>query len=213
MKKYVTLNSDNSVYSISDVGLSSEDIEVEVPDDFDDMQIFKYRYEDGKLVEDDELISKYEESVAISKNNYLQQSQMLNLIEMFVAPKMADATFDYSSATKVSSFAEEWSGDGVKYIAGQIRKYKGKLYIVNEGQSHTSQPAWDPASASSLWSEIKIAPDGNREWVQPAGAHDCYAENELCWYPQYEGGTLYISKQNGNIWPPNDTPTSTWKIY
>lgn len=209
--KYVQLNPDGeTIYSIADVGLSAEELEVTVEDDFDDMMIGRYKYSNGTLVYDEGLASQAEAAKTEAQKARLQQAQMMNLLNLVAQPQLSTLEFTATSAAKVSSFAEPWSGDGVRYEPGQIRAYKGNLYIVNEGQGHTSQPGWDPVSAASLWSLIKIAPDGNREWVAPAGAHNDYAKNELCWYPDYDTGKLYRSKQNGNVWPPNETPTSTW---
>lgn len=209
--KYVQLNPDGeTIYSIADVGLSAEELEVTVDDDFNDMEIDRYKYVEGKLVYDEALATQADEAKAAAQSETLRQAQLMNFVNLFAQQQLASLTFTATSAAKVSSFAEPWSGDGVRYEPGQIRTYKGNLYIVNEGQGHTSQPGWDPVSAPSLWSLIKIAPDGNREWVAPAGAHNDYAKNELCWYPDYETGKLYRSKQNGNVWPPNETPTSTW---
>lgn len=209
--KYVQLNPDGeTIYSIADVGLSAEELEVTVDDDFDDMMIGCYKYSNGTLVYDESLASQAEAAKTEAQKASLQQAQMMNLLNLFVQPQLSTLEFTATSAAKVSSFAEPWSGDSVRYEPGQIRTYQGNLYIVNDGQGHVSQPGWDPVSAVSLWSLIKIAPDGNREWVPPTGAHNDYAENELCWYPDYETGKLYRSKQNGNVWPPNETPTSTW---
>ena len=209
--KYVQLNPDGeTIYSIADVGLSAEELEVTVEDDFDDMNIGKYKYVDGALVYDEGLASQAEAVKAEAQRATLRQAQLMNFVNLVAPQQLASLTLTATSAAKVSSFAEPWSGESVRYEPGQIRTYQGNLYIVNEGQGHTSQPGWDPVSAPSLWSLIKIAPDGNREWVQPTGAHNDYAENELCWDPDYESGKLYRSKQNGNVWPPNETPTSTW---
>lgn len=209
--KYVQLNPDGeTIYSIADIGLSAEELEVTVDDDFDDMEIDRYKYVDGALVYDEALASQAEAAKADVQKSRLQNMQVMNLLSLVVQPQLSTMEFTATTAAKVSSFAEPWSGDGVRYDPGQIRTYQGNLYIVNEGQGHTSQPGWDPVSAPSLWSLIKIAPDGNREWVDPTGAHNDYAEGEYCWYPDYETGALYQSKQNGNVWPPNDTSTSTW---
>lgn len=209
--KYVQLNPDGeTIYSIADVGLSAEELEVTVDDDFDDMNIDKYKYAEGKLVYDEGLASQAEAAKTEAQKAMLKQAQLMNFVNLVASQQLSTLEFTATSAAKVSSFAEAWSGASVRYEPGQIRTYRGNLYIVNEGQGHTSQPGWDPVSAPSLWSLIKIAPDGNREWVQPTGAHNDYAENELCWYPDYETGKLYRSKQNGNVWPPNETPTSTW---
>lgn len=214
MKKYVILNDDNSIQCISDVKYGDDYTEVEVDDDFDDMSISHLLYQGGKLVEDDGLKEQEQANKKKAARQQLQMSQMLNLVDEIITPMMVEKTFTATSAAKVSSFAPEWSPDSVSYKSGNIvtDPYDGLLYICNEGQGHTSQVGWDPHAAASLWSLIKIAPDGNREWVTPTGAQNDYAKDEYCWYPDYESGSLYKSKQDGNVWPPNDTPTSTWTL-
>ena len=214
MKKYVIVNTDNTIQCITDTPYGDEYKEVEVDDDFDDMSISHLLYQGGKLVEDEGLKEQEQANKKKAARQQLQKSQMLNLVDEIITPMMVEKTFTATSAAKVSSFAPEWSPDSVSYKPGNIvtDPYDGLLYICNEGQGHTSQAGWDPHAAASLWSLIKIAPDGNREWVTPTGAHNDYAKDEYCWYPDYESGSLYKSKQNGNVWPPNDTPTSTWTL-
>lgn len=208
--KYIVLNADReTIYSIEDIKIDDESIEVSVDDDFDDMKIDRYRYTDGSLVLDDELSAIADDNMATAKIEKMRQSQTMNLINMLLKPQMQSMTFTASTGSKVGAFADEWES-GVRYEPGNIRLYNGQLYVVNDGQGHTSQVGWEPPNAPSLWSLIKIAPDGNREWVEPAGAHNDYEKDELCWYPDYDTGNLYKSKQNGNVWPPNDTPQSTW---
>ena len=120
--KYVQLNPDGeTIYSIADVGLSAEELEVTVDDDFDDMEIDKYKYADGKLVYDEGLASQAEAAKTEVQKARLQQAQMMNLLNLVAQPQLSTLEFTATSAAKVSSFAEPWSGDGVRYEPGQIR--------------------------------------------------------------------------------------------
>lgn len=49
---------------------------------------------------------------------------------------------------------EEWDDDSIKYEKGDEVEYKGRLYECL--QPHTSQTAWNPKEAVSLWQEFKI---------------------------------------------------------
>ena len=62
----------------------------------------------------------------------------------------------------------EWKDDGREYPAGKIIRRNGKLYKVNDGMGHRSQPDWPPEAAHSLFSELLTDPNGAiKPWVQP----------------------------------------------
>lgn len=211
MKKYVILNEDNSIQCISDVKHGDDYTEVEVEDGFDDMAIAHLRYQDGKLVEDEALKEQEQANKAKAVKAQLQKNQLANIIDIAMSPLIASKKFTATTASKVSSFAPLWSADWGRYEPGVIvtDPYDGLCYICNEGQGHTSQVGWEPHNAASLWSLIKVAPDGNREWVKPTGAQNDYEKDELCWYPDFDTGSLYRSKQNGNVWSPDEADTWT----
>ena len=122
--KYVQLNPDGeTIYSIADVGLSAEELEVMVDDDFDDMNIDKYKYVGGTLVYDEGLASQAEAAKVEAQKASLQQAQLMNFVNLVAPQQLATQTFTATSAAKVSSFVEAWSGDGVRYEPGQIRTY------------------------------------------------------------------------------------------
>lgn len=54
----------------------------------------------------------------------------------------------------------KWSGNGVKYIAGQRVQYNDELYKVKAGMGHTSQADWSPDMAVSLFEKINEANAG-----------------------------------------------------
>lgn len=88
-----------------------------------------------------------------------------------------------------------WSGDGVAYVAGDIRAHGGTLYRIV--QPHTSQVDWTPDATPALW--VRCAPAGViPAWVQPTGAQDAYALDALVTYQ----GQVWRSTIAANVWPP-----------
>lgn len=74
-----------------------------------------------------------------------------------------------AQAVEYPELFQEWSGDGREYTAGQILRRNGKLFKVNDGMGHRSQPDWTPESAHSLYSKLLTDPTGENilPWVQP----------------------------------------------
>ena len=66
----------------------------------------------------------------------------------------------------------EWKDDGREYPAGKIIRRNGKLYKVNDGMGHRSQPDWPPEAAHSLFSELLTDPNGAiKPWVRPGSTN------------------------------------------
>lgn len=212
---YVLATEDGKIDKCSLDPVGKDYVPYEVDDAVGPDDLWQYQLEDGKLVKDENIINEYKQMRAANDAARARAAQLDIIMNDIVTQYVAAMTFSSASAaTKVAKFATLWSSDSVSYTAGSIviDPYDNNTYICNDGQSHTSQPGWDPHLAPSLWSLIKIAPDGNREWVTPTGAHNDYEKGERCWYPDYETGKLYTSKQNGNVWPPTEEETSTWTL-
>ena len=89
-----------------------------------------------------------------------------------------------------------WSGDGVQYHAGDRVQFNGKAYRVL--QSHTSQAAWTPAAAPSLFAEILIPdPETIPEWIQP-GSTNPYMKGDKVRH----NGKTWVSDIDNNVWEP-----------
>ena len=89
-----------------------------------------------------------------------------------------------------------WDGDGVQYNAGDRVQFNGKAYRVL--QSHTSQAAWTPAAAPSLFAEILIPdPETIPEWVQP-GSTNPYMQGDKVKH----NGKTWVSDIDNNVWEP-----------
>lgn len=84
-------------------------------------------------------------------------------------------------------------------------KYEGILYKCL--QAHTSQAAWTPTAASSLWTKVLI-PDENviPEWEQPDSTNAYMVGDKV----MFEGH-VYESAINNNIWSPSAYPAG-WTL-
>ena len=97
---------------------------------------------------------------------------------------------------------EAWSGSAVAYALGDIRSYGGTLWRCV--QAHTSQASWHPDAVPALWTAC--APAGVvPEWVQPTGAQDAYALDDLVTH----NGRVWRSLTNANTYEPG--VIGTWR--
>ena len=91
---------------------------------------------------------------------------------------------------------EKWDGNGVDYVAGDIRMHGGDIYRCISG--HTSQPDWAPDVAVSLWVRIADPNEEWPEWIQPLGVHDAY----IIGAQVSHGGKHWTSDIDGNVYEP-----------
>lgn len=91
---------------------------------------------------------------------------------------------------------EPWSGEGVAYVAGDIRMRGAELYRCLT--AHTSQLAWTPEDSPSLWVRIADPAEEWPEWVQPVGSTDAYAKGAQVSH----GGKKWTSDADNNTWEP-----------
>ena len=97
---------------------------------------------------------------------------------------------------------EAWSGSSVSYVLGDIRSYGGTLFRCV--QAYTSQASWHPDAVPALWTAC--APAGVvPEWVQPTGAQDAYALDDLVTH----NGRVWRSLVNANTYEPG--VIGTWR--
>ena len=94
--------------------------------------------------------------------------------------------------------------DAFIYAVGDRVRYEGTLYKCL--QAHTSQAAWTPIAAASLWAKVLI-PDANviPEWEQPDSTNP-YMQGDKVMF----NGVVYESVINNNIWSPSAYPAG-WK--
>ena len=99
-----------------------------------------------------------------------------------------------------------WNGDGVEYKVDERVSYNGILFKCL--QAHTSQTAWTPIDAPSLWTKVLIPdPEVIPDWEQPDSTN-AYMKGDKVRY----NGKIYESLIDNNIWSPNDYPAGWQEI-
>lgn len=117
----------------------------------------------------------------------------------FVTMAEAGSIDDVTAGEHMDMFAE-WSGEGVDYAVGNLRRYNGKLYKCIS--AHKSQADWTPDTAVSLWVQTADPAEEWPQWSQPVGAHDAYQKDDKVTY----NGEHYQSLIDGNVWKPDEYP-------
>lgn len=117
--------------------------------------------------------------------------------------KAAISLSDEDAIEAVNLFPN-WNDDEA-YEVGQRVQYNGTLYKCL--QAHTSQSAWTPTDAPSLWAKVLI-PDENviPEWEQPDSTNPYMIGDKV----MFEG-QVYESVINNNIWSPAAYPAG-WQL-
>lgn len=100
-------------------------------------------------------------------------------------------------AATVPTLYREWE-IGVDYVAGDRRQYNGTLYKCL--QAHTSQEAWNPEDAPSLWAKVLIPdPTVIPEWEQPDSTNPYMAGDKVMY-----DGKVWVSDIDNNVWKPGE---------
>lgn len=116
----------------------------------------------------------------------------------------AAISLEDSDALEAKELYPNWSDEGVAYETGARVRYENVLYKVL--QSHTSQAAWTPVAAPSLFAEVLIPnPDVIPEWKQPDSTNAYQIGDKV----MFEGKT-YESLIANNVWSPRDYPNG-WR--
>lgn len=89
-----------------------------------------------------------------------------------------------------------WSGESTDYKVGDRVLYGGVLYRCIT--AHTSQAAWTPTDAPSLWTKVLIPTPGEiPEWEQPSSTNP-YSKGDKVTH----NGKTWTSDIDGNVWEP-----------
>lgn len=112
-------------------------------------------------------------------------------------------TLDDTEALQAVELHPSWATD-TKYQASQKVRFGGVLYRCL--QDHTSQDAWTPTDAPSLWAKV-LNPDPEviPDWEQPDSTNPYMKGDKV----KFEGH-VYESLIDGNVWPPTAYPAG-WK--
>ena len=106
-------------------------------------------------------------------------------------------------ALEATNLFPNWA-DAIAYAKDERVRYEGILYRCL--QAHTSQAAWTPTAAPSLWAKVLI-PDPNviPEWEQPDSTNPYQIGDRVMF-----DGKVYESVISNNIWSPSQYPAG-WK--
>lgn len=121
-------------------------------------------------------------------------------------PYIEKAAFSLNDedAIEAKELYPQWSGNGISYKVNDRVRYEGILYKVLS--AHTSQEAWTPTAAPSLFTKVLI-PDENiiPEWEQPESTNPYMKGDKVTF-----DGKIYESVIDNNIWSPSAYPAG-WK--
>ena len=117
--------------------------------------------------------------------------------------KAAISLSDEDALEAVALF-ENWKPNE-RYEVDRRVNYEGILYRCL--QAHTSQEAWTPTAAPSLWAKVLIpSPDVIPDWEQPDSTNPYMKGDKV----RFEG-QVYESLIDNNIWSPAAYPAG-WKL-
>lgn len=89
-----------------------------------------------------------------------------------------------------------WKNEHEYKTIGERVRYDGVLYKVL--QPHTSQSAWTPPAAPSLFAKVLIPdPDVIPEWEQPDSTNPYMKDDKVT-----HNGKTWISDVDNNVWEP-----------
>lgn len=124
--------------------------------------------------------------------SYLTNAQALRVAMDYAAAVLTD-----EQAVKSKALYPTWNGDSVEYSTGARVQYDGSLYKCL--QAHTSQTAWTPTDAPSLWAKVLIVdPSVIPEWEQPDSTNP-YSKGDKVTH----NGKIWVSDIDGNVWEPS----------
>lgn len=109
--------------------------------------------------------------------------------------KLRDSLNDEIALTAIEVYPQ-WRAEGEEYKVGQRVQYNGTLYKVLT--DHTSQEAWTPIDAPSLFAKVLI-PDADviPEWEQPDSTNAYKMGDKVT-----HNGKTWVSIVDNNIWEP-----------
>jgi hypothetical protein len=104
-------------------------------------------------------------------------------------------------AMEIADLYESWEADKT-YYEGKIIKYgvnkDGETQLYSVLQSHTSQDAWKPDAAPSLYKKIGFTDSGVSIWTQPLGSTDAYMKGDIVSH----NGELWLCEADYNVYEP-----------
>lgn len=185
--------------------INSPDLtELELPEGVDAIGLGDWAWDGSKWSRDGAASSAAEEAEREARTEALRRSQLESVATSYVRERSSSGQMSRREAVGYSTLLDEWSGDGVRYVADEWLAHGGDVYLVEI--THDSQPDWTPDAAPSLFTRIRLAPDGVRVWELPTHAENAFDDGERCHYPG-EGGDVWVSGRDGNVSEPG---TDQW---
>lgn len=122
----------------------------------------------------------------------MKRSELLKLRALI---EKAAASLSDSDALDGVELFPLWAA-GVEYEADYRVRYDGALYRCL--QTHTSQDAWNPIDAASLWAKVLIPDPGViPEWEQPSATNPYMKGDKV-----KHNGSTWESDIDNNVWEP-----------
>lgn len=113
-------------------------------------------------------------------------------------PYIEKAAFSLNDedAIEAKELYPQWSGNGISYKVNERVRFQGTLYKVL--LAHTSQEAWTPIAAPSLFAKVLI-PDENviLEWEQPNSTNPYQIGDKVT-----HNGKTWENTVANNVWEP-----------
>lgn len=107
----------------------------------------------------------------------------------------ASASLSDKDALEGVELFDEWASD-TDYETDDRVRYNGELYKCL--QSHTSQTAWTPTDAPSLWAKVLIPdPEVIPDWEQPSSTNPYMKGDKV-----KHNGKIWKSDVDNNVWEP-----------
>lgn len=114
---------------------------------------------------------------------------------------------DDATAETVPELFPEWNPDSCTYAAGDRVRHEGTLFKCL--QPHTSQSAWTPTAAPSLFTRVLPGQGGTQigEWTQPDSTNGYKKGDRVI----YNGSTYESIYEGDNVWSPEAYPAG-WQL-
>lgn len=151
MIRYLEVEKNGKINRLS-YGESNGYVKVDLDDGFDEMKIFNYKYEDGKLVE----LTPEEKEEFYHTQEAEKSMQEASLQAMMTASARNSFLVELpdSEAAKIPLCYDAWETDKAYKVGDRVLS-DGKLWKCR--QAHTSQENWKPSiNTASLWEVINV---------------------------------------------------------
>lgn len=125
-----------------------------------------------------------------------------------IAAKSVSGEADGTSLIAAEKQIPTWrQRDYTDVPIGTPYKYADQVYKLWQAHDATNQPDWTPDKAVSLWDICHTTdPAKAKPYVTPQGTRGMYQTGDVC----TEGGKLYRSTMENNVWEPSAYPQG-WK--